>query len=205
MPSPSDPDPSHRRYSTVAILLHWTIAILIVVNIVIALNADELKGLAKFSQLQWHKSFGLTVLVLTALRFLWRLANPPPAYPAHMARWEKAAATVTHLGFYLLTLAIPLTGWAMVSASPLNIPTLLFKTIPWPHIGFVHSLPMIQRKGLEGSLTEVHQWLAWGMLVLLALHVAAALKHQFRDRDWILWGMFPLPALKPGPAKQTEV
>ncbi len=145
------------------------------------------------------------MLVLTALRFLWRLANPPPAYPAHMARWEKAAATVTHLGFYLLTLAIPLTGWAMVSASPLNIPTLLFKTIPWPHIGFVHSLPMIQRKGLEGSLTAVHQTLAWGTLILLALHVAAALKHQFRDRDWILWGMFPLPALKPGPAKQTEV
>lgn len=196
MPEPTDAA-ANRRYSAVAILLHWTIAALIVTNIVLGLQAEDLKGLALFNLLQWHKSFGITVLVLSVARLGWRLVNPAPPYPARMAAWEKAAAAAAHWGFYLLMIGLPATGWILVSASPLNLPTLLYKTIPWPFIGAVHALPMAQRKGVEGLMGEVHETLARAMVALLILHVAAALKHQFRDRDLVFWRMAPLPGLRP--------
>jgi cytochrome b561 len=192
---------ANRRYSAGAILLHWTIAALVVTNIVLGLQAEDLKGLALFNLLQWHKSFGVTVLVLSVARLAWRLVNPPPPYPAHMPAWEKAAAAATHWGFYILMIGLPLTGWILVSASPLNIPTLLYKAIPWPFIGPVHDLPLGQRKGVEDLMGEVHETLARAMALLLILHVAAALKHHFRDRDLVFWRMAPLPGLKPRPPR----
>lgn len=197
MPQRHDSAPD-RRYSSVAILLHWTLAALIVANIVIGLQSEALKGLAQFNLLQWHKSFGITVLLLTLARLAWRLVNRAPPYPAHMPAWEKTAAAATHWGFYLLMLGLPLSGWIVVSASPLNIPTLLYGTIPWPFIGFVHGLPIGERKGLEDLVGDVHETLAWAAIALLTLHVAAALKHQFWNRDVVLWRMAPLPGLKSG-------
>jgi cytochrome b561 len=188
---------ARRRFSTVAILLHWLIAVVIVTNMVVGFQADDLKGLAKFSLLQWHKSFGVTVLVLTLLRLVWRVFTPHPAYPAHMADWEKGLAGAVHWSFYVLMIALPVTGWVMVSASPTNIPTILYKAIPWPHIGAIHSLPIGQRKGLEHQVADVHEQLAWGTILLLVMHVAAALKHQFIDRDQVLWRIAPLGLLKP--------
>jgi|WetSurMetagenome_2_1015567.scaffolds.fasta_scaffold84936_1 cytochrome b561 len=195
MPSPDEV--GQRRYSVVAIALHWLIAALIVTNFLIGLRFDELKGLQLFALLQWHKSFGITVLVLSLLRLAWRLAHPAPPYPAHMPAWEKAAARAAHWGFYLLMIAIPLTGWIVVSASPTNIPTLLYKTIPWPHIGWVHGLPLPERKSLGHTVVEVHGTLAWGAAILLAIHVLAALRHQFLARDEVLWRMLPVVWLKP--------
>jgi cytochrome b561 len=193
-----------RRYSAVAILLHWTIAALVLVNIVIGLKASTLKGLALFDLLQWHKSFGITVLILSLARLAWRLVNPPPPYPAHMPAWERAAAAATHWGFYLLIIGLPLTGWIVVSASPLNIPTLLFKTVPWPFIGAVHTLPMAQRQGLETLMGGVHAALAWAAIVLIVLHVGAALKHHIWNRDVVLWRMTPLPGLRSGRTRGKE-
>ena len=198
-----DADAAQRRYSTVAILLHWTIAGLILTNIVIGLRFDGLHGLAKFSLLQWHKSFGITVLILSLGRLAWRLAHPPPPYPPQMPAWEKAAASTAHWGFYVLLIALPLTGWIIVSASPTNIPTLLYKAVPWPHIGPIHSLAMPVRKRLEGQFSDIHQYLAWTALVLLALHVAAAVKHQVWNRDLVLWRMAPVAALKSLAAKDS--
>ena len=197
-------DAANRRYSAGAILLHWTIAALVVINIVLGLQAETLRGLALFNLLQWHKSFGVTVLVLSVARLAWRLVNPAPPYPARMAAWEKAAATAVHWGFYILMIGLPVTGWIVVSASPLNIPTLLYKVIPWPFIGVVHALPMAERKSLEGLMGGVHAALAWGMVLLLLLHVAAALKHQFRDRDLVLWRMAPLPGLRQRPSEGED-
>jgi len=196
-------DASQSRYSAVAIVLHWAIAILIVMNLLVGMRLEDLKGMTKFFVLQWHKSYGITVLVLTLARLGWRVFHRPPPFPEHMSAWEKAAARAAHWGFYVLMVALPVTGWMMVSASPTNIPTLLYTTIPWPHIDAIHSLQMTTRKVLEGNLHEVHEYLAWGMTGLLALHVAAALKHQFWNRDTVLWGMVPVGVLKPKPAKET--
>ncbi len=185
------------RYSAPAIVLHWAIAALIVVNFVIGLRFDDLKGLALFNLMQWHKSFGVTVLALTLARLALRLVRPPPPYPAHMPGWEKAAASLVHWSFYALMLGLPITGWIIVSASPTNIPTLLYKAVPWPHIGLVHDLPMAVRKTLEEQTGDLHGRLAWGAAVLLALHVGAALRHQLFARDEVLWRMAPIPLLKP--------
>src|SRR5262249_15144815 len=115
-------------YSAVAIGLHWLIAALMLTNIGLAWYFTNLKGPAEVAPLALHKSIGITVLLLTLLRIGWRLVNPPPPLPDHMAAWERWAAKGTHYLFYLLMLGMPLSGWAMVSASPLIKlhPTVLY-------------------------------------------------------------------------------
>lgn len=182
--------PAH-RYSSVAIVLHWTIAVLILLNLYLALQFDGMRGMALFKAYQLHKSIGLTVLLLSLVRLGWRLTHRPPLLPAPMPRWERTIATFTHWAFYGFMIGIPLTGWVIVSASPTNIPTLLWNKIPWPHLGFVHNLAMPVRKTLEDNMSDVHEILGFTMLALVVLHVGAALKHQFINRDEVLSHMLP--------------
>ena len=182
---------AHNRYSTVAIILHWVIAGLILFNLYLALQFDGLRGLAKFNAFQLHKSVGLTVLVLSLARLAWRLTHRPPLLPAKMPRWEKFGAQAAHWVLYGLMIGIPLTGWVVVSASPTNLPTVIFKTVPWPHLGFIHDLSMPVRRSLEDQVEQVHMLLGFGMGFLIILHVAAALKHQFWNRDEVLSHMLP--------------
>jgi cytochrome b561 len=180
------------RYSGPAIVLHWAIAGLILANFAIGLKYGAAHGLDKFAILQWHKSIGFTILALSLLRLAWRVVGRrPPPYPAGMRAWERVAATSVHWAFYALMIGLPLTGWIAVSASPTNIPTLLYKTVPFPHLGFIHDLPMAVRRPLADQIGEVHEWLAWIMVVLFVLHVGAALKHQFIEKDGVLARMVP--------------
>lgn len=174
------------RYSTVSIVLHWTIAALILSNVFIGGAMEEAKGLEKFQIFQYHKSVGLTVLVLSLVRLGWRLANPAPPLPGHMAGWEKRLARATHVALYVLMVGIPVLGWATVSASPLNIPTEVWGFIPWP------DLPLPTSEDLSEALGEVHESLVKAMYLVLALHVAGALKHHFLNRDQVLWRMLPI-------------
>jgi cytochrome b561 len=179
------------RYSTVAILLHWLIAILILANIVLAWTFQNIpRGLLEFNLIQLHKSFGITVLVLSVLRLGWRLINPPPPQPP-MPTWQRWAAAAVHWGFYVFMIGMPLSGWAMVSTSSLNLPTLLYGVIPWPHIAALHHLPLASRKLWGAWMGDTHATLAWLAYGLIALHVAAALKHQFFDRDNLIYRMAP--------------
>jgi cytochrome b561/polyisoprenoid-binding protein YceI len=170
--------PSARRYSAVAIVLHWIIAAAIVAQIVLAGRMEGPASPEVFAAVQLHKSVGVTILLLTLVRLGWRLANPPPPYDHPLAPYERRLAGLIHVGFYVLTIAIPLTGWIAVSTSRFDIPTLLFGVAPWPH------LPGLA--GLEGGAREMwheigevgHDVLVKGLYVLLALHVAGALKHQ---------------------------
>ena len=186
------------RYSTVAIVLHWAIAALLLYNLYLGLTYESAHGLAKFTVLQLHKSVGFTVLGLAILRLVWRLVRRPPPFRDHMKPWEKFAAHAVHVIFYFIIFVMPITGWIVVSASPTNIPTLLYKTVPFPHLGFVHALPMATRRAVEGDVGTVHVLLAFLTMALIVLHVAAALKHQFWDKDGILYRMAPF--LRP-PAK----
>ncbi len=102
-------------------------------------------------------------------------------------------------------LGLPITGWIFTSASPTNLPTILYKTVHWPHIGFIHALPMGQRKAVTDTFAGAHGLLAKLAYVLIVLHVAAALKHQLFNRDVVLWRMAPLPGLKPRHIPQKEV
>jgi cytochrome b561 len=104
---------------------------------------------------------------------------------------ERAAATTVHGLLYAVMIGLPLTGWMEVSASPMNRPMLLYELLPWPQVPFVRDLPLDVRKPLAARLLIGHVWLAWSGLTLIALHVAAALKHQFWDRDQVLTRMLP--------------
>ena len=180
-----------RRYTLVAIVLHWLIAAAVLTNLYLGWRMSRAEGMEKFTLFQLHKSVGITVLTLTVLRIVWRLLHRPPPYPATMTRWERLAAGAVHALFYLLMVAMPLTGWIVVSASAFNIPTLLYGTIPLPHIGVVHDLPMAQRHAIETGVGASHFLLAYLFAGLIMLHVAAALKHQFVERDDVLRRMLP--------------
>ncbi len=140
----------------------------------------------RFTVFQWHKSFGITVLLLSVLRLIWRLTHKPPALPAGMKTWEIWAAKLTHIGFYVLMIGVPLLGWAMVSASPLPIENKLFFLIPLP------DMPSITAsKDATERLKDFHEIGAKLILLLFILHVGAALKHHFIAKDGILARMIP--------------
>lgn len=187
-PNPARTAPS--RYSTVAIILHWAIAALIAWNLVLGFEMHDAKGLAQFNLFQLHKSVGISVLLLSLARAGWRLTHRPPALPAAMPAWEKLLARAAHVGLYLIMIGMPLTGWVVVSTSPLNIPTLLFHTVPWPHLP-LHDLPTATKASVNAGFGTVHMALAWGALALIALHIAGALKHMFLTRDGVIRHMLP--------------
>lgn len=194
------------RYTHVAIALHWMVAVLILLNLYLGWRMGWEKGMAQFQTFQLHKSVGITVLALSLVRLGWRLTHRPPPYPRDQARWERVTASVVHWTFYGLMIAMPLTGWIIVSASPLNIPTLLYKTVPLPHLGPIHDLSVATRKAIGANFELAHVLLAYGFAALIVLHVAAALKHQFVDRDAELFRMLPgrRRVAAPDPAPRGE-
>lgn len=170
------------RYGFVAQGLHWTIAGLVVVQVVLGKIAEELPlGLDKLALLARHKSVGITILALAVIRLVWRLIDHPPP-PPPMPRWQLVAARLNHAAFYLLLLAMPLSGWLMSSAS--NFPVSWFGLVQLPD--FVAADPE-----LKDLLEDLHETLAQVLVALALLHVAAALKHQFIDRDGLLLRMLP--------------
>lgn len=178
------------RYSRGAIVLHWLIALLIVGQIAGGFYMEALPdsdAAAKFRFFQLHKSFGLTILALSLVRLGWRLTHRPPALPAGMAGWERIAARATHAGFYALMIGAPLIGWAYVSVAPFNVPTVVFGVLPWPHLPLGGT-----NAALAETLSGLHGAAAWGFIGLLALHVGAALKHHFINRDDVLARMLPI-------------
>lgn len=180
------------RYAGIAVALHWLIALAILFQIMLGWRMDDHANSAvTYLVFQLHKSIGITILLLSLARLGWRLANPPPPLPRHLKPWERTLAHLTHLGFYLIMIGLPLTGWLIVSASKTNIPTLLYGVVPWPHIPGVADLAA-PAKAVAHKVGEAgHGLLAKFTYLLLALHVGAALKHQLFDRDGTLARMIP--------------
>ena len=169
------------RYGRVAIVLHWVIAALVLTNIALGLifanSAAAESGISPLPPL--HKSIGLTVLVLSVLRLGWRLTHAAPPLHGPFSRIARA----THILFYVLLIATPLAGWALVSVSPRGIPTVYFHLFTWPHMGFLHALPIQVRRHEISNFVDLHNSLAFLSLGLIVLHVAGALYHQFRGDD----------------------
>ncbi len=176
--------PSSRaaRYSTVAIVLHWVIAAMIVFQVILAWRMDG-RTPQGFALFQLHKSVGITILALSLARLAWRLTHRPPALPATMPGWEKLLAHITHLGLYVIMIGLPITGWIIVSTSRIQVPTLLYGVIPWPHLPGLAHLAEPAKAAWNGFSEVGHEALAWGAYVLVALHVAGALKHQLFSGD----------------------
>jgi len=179
MPNQSPPT----RYSAVAQGFHWLIAALIVVQFTLGWTAQFLPiGARKLARLDLHKSFGMTILTLAVLRLLWRLFNRPPALPPGMTKFERQAARATHVLFYVLLFVMPLTGWMMSSAK--NYSVSWFHQFTWPNlIG-----PDEQAFNLLRSTHDTLSWLLFGVAIL---HILAALKHHFWNKDDVLKRMLP--------------
>jgi cytochrome b561 len=171
-------------------VLHWLIALLVIGNLagghlleLFEDSADPGRKAVGATIIFVHMGSGLTILALTLVRLGWRLGNSPPPLPAYMTRFERRAAQAVHLGFYLLLFALPFSGWAMISTSRTPQP------LPW--FGVFSLLPLPLPPGLRGLFHESHELLGWAMVALIALHIGAALKHQFLDRDNLLARMLP--------------
>jgi cytochrome b561 len=175
-------------YTKVAMILHWVIAVAILLQILGGWQMEDLKGAEKFAAFQTHKSLGLTILILSVARLFWRIANPPPALPEGMKGWEIAAAKFTHVAFYCLMIGIPIGGWVIISTSPYNIATNWWGLFEWPRLP-LHDLPF--RKELNELAKSGHSAAAWGVIVLFGLHLGAVLKHIFINDDDVASRMIP--------------
>ena len=182
------------RYSTIAIVFHWAIAALIVGQLAGGFYMHELPERSPefFAMMQFHKSLGITILLLSFLRLGWRLTHRPPPLPATMPGWQRTAAQATHWLFYAAMIGVPVGGWLVVSSSPFaaSVPTYLWGVAPWPHLPFFEGVA--DRRELSHDLGELHELGAKAIIGLLGLHLAAVVKHTFFDRDGLLWRMVPL-------------
>ncbi|QTC92646.1 cytochrome b [Brevundimonas goettingensis] len=176
------------RYSTVSLTLHWLTAALILSQILL-INAAEAEGADRALWMMLHKSGGMAILMLTLIRIGWRFANPALKPPAGMPRWEAWLAKGVHVLFYVLLLALPLTGWLAGSAAGRNFQFYGLFDFPL--------LPIGGGRPLAKTLMGVHETLPKLLYVLLALHVLGALKHQFVNRDNVLHRMIPLIPRRP--------
>jgi cytochrome b561 len=173
-----DPEP----YDRGAIALHWITAALVVANLVLGVSMAGLPiSPRKLNWYLWHKSIGISVLVLTSLRVAWRLLRPHPA-PVPMPAWQARAARASHLALYLLLFAIPLSGWIYSSATGVQVVYLNF--VPLPDL-------VPRNRALGDALRWVHIGLNSVLAMVVLLHAAAALKHHFLDHDVVLRRMLP--------------
>lgn len=175
------------RYSGVAMAFHWLLAGAILAAFGVGLWMSSLPfSPAKLQLINWHKWAGVTILLLSAARLLWRLTHRPPALPARiegaMPAWQRRAHHGTHHLMYVLFFAVPLLGWVHSSAK--GFPIVWFGVLPLPDL--VSPDPR-----LAEQLQPWHGLAAWTLMGLVALHVAAALKHQFIDRDGLIDRMRP--------------
>ena len=166
------------RYTIPAMGFHWLLAVMIIASFSFGLYMVDLPfSPARLKQYNWHKWAGITILALSAARLLWRLTHRPPALNPAMQNWQVKTAHATHLLLYALFFAAPLAGWAYSSAA--GFPVVYLGLVPLPD--FVSPNPE-----LAATLKLVHRTLVYSLAALVVLHVMAAIKHQFIDRDGLM-------------------
>jgi cytochrome b561 len=178
---------TRQAWGSLAMAFHWAMALLIVGTIPLGIIATNWRlSPTKLELFFWHKSLGILLLVLLVLRLLWRLLNTTPAPPAAMGRGERILAGLSHAMLYVLMAAIPLSGWVINSAA--NFPFKVFGLVRLPNI-------VEPNKAAQELAANVHLILVVTLAALLAVHVAAALRHHLVTRDDVLSRM--LPGLRP--------
>lgn len=172
-----------QSYGTVAKGFHWLIALLIIgmiamgfIMVGLNMSPDKIKIIG------WHKSTGITILILASIRLGWKMANTSPLLPDSMKIVEKWLAHAGHAMLYLLMFAMPLTGWIMSSAA--GFPVSVFGLFTLPNL-------VAPDNTLKAQMIDLHEMLAWVLIVMITLHVLAALLHHFYHKDNVLVRMLP--------------
>jgi cytochrome b561 len=176
------------RYRSIVVWIHWITAAVVIAQVVVGFGFHRFteRGTPERMELfAWHKTLGAIILLLALVRLAVRLMNPPPPYPSDFPKWERAAAVWSHRLFYILLIALPLTGLAAVSgrAEDGTVPLL-----------FGLSLPAIPGIAAENDFGDIHEILVWTTLALVVVHVGAALKNQFVSRTAVADRMPPFQA-----------
>jgi cytochrome b561 len=176
------------RYSNLAVAFHWLTAALVLFQIWLGLSfADMAKGPERANLFTWHRTIGALILLVVLARLTYRLVNPPPLYPPQLPQWERVAGTWSHRLLYLLLIALPIGGLVAVSGHT-----------PGPTIALLGGIAIPKVPGISKDLAElaggVHSAAAWLLIALIVLHAAAALKHQFVDRNRASGRMPPFQA-----------
>lgn len=191
MPFRNTPD----RFGFLARLFHWLIFLLLIGSFTLAWTMVDLPlGLEKLKLYSWHKWVGATVFIVVILRLGWRLLNPVPEPPSGTPGWQRVAAGLSHFLLYTVLIVMPITGWIMSA----------MKNLPLVYLGLIH-IPSpfgVNAKWAE-IMVEVHGTLALALLILVGIHVAAALYHHFILRDTVLRRMLPWPSRLGTPDART--
>jgi cytochrome b561 len=185
---PKTMTPSEPRYTSTAMLLHWVLALALIGTFSVGFYMSELPfSMQRVKLINWHKWAGVTILALSVLRLVWRLSHRPPPLSARvlaaMPGWQRSAAHVSHYAMYALFFAVPLLGWAYSSAAGVQI--VWFGVLPLPDL-----LP-VDKEFAKAVLKPLHRIAAYTLAALVLVHVAAAVKHQFIDRDGLMSRMWP--------------
>lgn len=168
------------RFPLLSRLLHWTMATLILVMLFIGIGMVSTTSPRYHMLLSVHRSIGMLILILVAARLINRLINPPPSLPADLPDWQKALAKASHWLLYGLMFALPIVGWAMLSAG--GYPIEIFGSIDLP--------PLLHRDlALFAGLRSAHTVLALLLFATFLAHLGAALFHGFVRRDGVLKSM----------------
>ena len=193
------------RYTPVGIAFHWVMAALVLFQLGWGWYLGWLPaGGGKLIGYQIHSDVGLLILLLAALRLVWRTIVPDPINDADDLGWQTTIANLTHIVFYICFFGLPLTGWAMWSALGESDPLAIAGVIPWPPLPF-HNLPVAVQWAVLDWAEGLHAFLVVTLTILVPLHVGAALKHHFWDRHDVLRGMLPqIPDWEDRRARRTR-
>lgn len=186
-------------YSKGSVFLHWLLAALIILMLlggffVLENLPKDNPKLAVFVY-NWHKTIGILVLILTIIRILWRIFHKPPALPDFMLAWEKLLSNLVHFGFYVFMLAMPLSGWALVSTGKYPSFIMNMKSLKLPNLPFWQGLDKEAKHEVHEFFEETHEVLAYIAVALIILHIIGAIKHMRTDKKYAV-RMMPWKAKK---------
>jgi cytochrome b561 len=174
---------AQRGYGGVAKALHWLVFVLVLAQYIVAIMMPDIgRGTVPGTLINLHMSIGVTILLVIVVRWLWRVDHRVLPAIADMPAWEQRFARATHALLYLFLVIDPILGWANASARDWTITVFGVASLP-------HVVPPKSALGMRAG--DLHTWLGWTLLVLIGLHVAAALYHYFVRRDRVLQRMLP--------------
>ena len=171
-------------YTRTAMAFHWLLALMILGSLSLGWYMTGLPvSPQRLKLINWHKWAGITILSLSALRLLWRLTHPAPPLPGTLPAWQRTASQASHAALYGLFFAVPLIGWAYSSAA--GFPIVWFGLLALPDW-------VPKDRALAEAIKPFHAYAAYTLAAIIGVHVLAALKHRFIDRDSVLARMLPL-------------